>query len=298
MSDIPEKFLEAKAKVVLSQAEKEAMRSHLLDYVANNPINSGTLAETGSYQSLLQILINIKYMPIALLLIVILGGGTSLAAERSLPGDALYGVKTGVNENVRGFFTVGAGAEANWEARLVERRLEEGNKLEAKDEFDAEVEQKLANEVEIHVAKSQEHIATLESDGKTEEAEASRARLQQALAVHLEIVDGVKSDNASEQALEVRVKESIMDNVVNKLEIKLGIPDVEMQVSVPGETKVEETKVETDSGMKVEQNDGSAGGTAGNGGASEEATVKVETETELKSDAGSSAGMVGGKGSI
>ena len=70
--------------------------------------------------------------------VLALGGGASFVAESSVPGDALYVVKTSVNEEVRGILAVGAEADAKWEAELAVRRLEEATKLEARGELTAE----------------------------------------------------------------------------------------------------------------------------------------------------------------
>jgi len=51
--------------------------------------------------------------------------GTSFAAERALPGDALYGFKVGVNESVRGAFNFDAQDRAQWEITKIERRAQE-----------------------------------------------------------------------------------------------------------------------------------------------------------------------------
>lgn len=59
------------------------------------------------------------------------GSGVSYAAESSLPGDALYPVKIGVNEPVREVLAVTPRAKAVWAARRVERRLEEAEALAA-----------------------------------------------------------------------------------------------------------------------------------------------------------------------
>lgn len=45
-------------------------------------------------------------MTLGLIILIILGGSVSVAAENSLPGDALYSIKTNINENVRSMVEV------------------------------------------------------------------------------------------------------------------------------------------------------------------------------------------------
>jgi len=63
--------------------------------------------------------------------LLLTGAGVSYAAEGSLPGDALYPVKVGVNEAVRGVLAVSPRAKAAWTATRVERRLDEIETLAA-----------------------------------------------------------------------------------------------------------------------------------------------------------------------
>ncbi len=75
-----------------------------------------------------------------LIALLILGGGTSLAAKSALPESALYGVKTGFNENLRASFNATDEQKARWDAALEDRRLAEAEKLAAKGKLDAKAE--------------------------------------------------------------------------------------------------------------------------------------------------------------
>ncbi|MDP3793466.1 MAG: DUF5667 domain-containing protein, partial [Candidatus Uhrbacteria bacterium] len=69
---------------------------------------------------------------IVIAIIVVLGGGTSLVAQTSLPGDALYPVKINVNEEAQAFLQTSIEAKARWEVERAERRLEEAEELTVK----------------------------------------------------------------------------------------------------------------------------------------------------------------------
>lgn len=63
--------------------------------------------------------------------LLLLIGGTALAAEGALPGDALYAWKTKVNEPARLAFLPTPIARAEWSMELMTRRLNEAEKLAA-----------------------------------------------------------------------------------------------------------------------------------------------------------------------
>ena len=245
-------------------------------------------------------------MSIALVLILLFGGGTSYVAEGAVPGDALYSVKTGINESIKSAFVVGAEANAHWEARLVERRLAEGARLEAEGELSVEVEEELAVEVEKHADKSQEYIARLEADGKSEQADVAKVRLAQALAVHTAMQSGEMSDNASEQALQVRNKESAISNVVNKLELKLGAPTL---INIDSKADGVDTSSLSESSIVNTAESKATGETVvkpvpastnSDGSTSESGTkVEVKTEVQVKQDGtvvGATENSLTGKG--
>lgn len=63
----------------------------------------------------------------ALLVLVLVGGGTAFAAERALPGDALYGVKVSVIEPAIGSLQSTPSAQADWQVHLASTRLAEAS---------------------------------------------------------------------------------------------------------------------------------------------------------------------------
>ncbi len=76
----------------------------------------------------------IKIASVAILIFTLATGGMTFAAESSLPGDILYPVKTQVNENVvRVIKSVSPAAKAEFEVRMVDRRLKEAEQVEKRD---------------------------------------------------------------------------------------------------------------------------------------------------------------------
>lgn len=105
---------------------------------------------------------------VAALVIVILvaGGGTSLAAEQSLPGDTLYSVKVQFNEPIRGWLAQNPEAQANWQAERLARRLEEMNELESKGRLAEATRQDLETRINEHEMREldqafEQHVADM-----------------------------------------------------------------------------------------------------------------------------------------
>jgi hypothetical protein len=116
----------------------------------------------------------------AFVALIFFTGATSAIAERSLPGDILYPVKTKVNEPAASLVVRrGPDAETRWEASIAKRRLDEAKALLDNPSGDDEA---LASAVR---AAAEERIARLEEltgtpsegDNDSEEAEETAAVL-------------------------------------------------------------------------------------------------------------------------
>ncbi|HEV8666577.1 MAG TPA: hypothetical protein VN665_01875, partial [Candidatus Paceibacterota bacterium] len=90
--------------IKLSQGEKQRMRVNLYNYLEQNPMDAFTAPVKIISKPVASpfFFFSPRYMvPIALLLVVGLSGGTAFAAEGALPGNPLYAVKVNVNEPVQ-----------------------------------------------------------------------------------------------------------------------------------------------------------------------------------------------------
>ncbi len=73
----------------------------------------------------------------ALLLIFLSGNGVVFAAERTLPGDALYPIKVDIVEPLRGALISSPVAKAEYQASIADRRLSESETLAIQGKLDA-----------------------------------------------------------------------------------------------------------------------------------------------------------------
>jgi len=111
-------------------------------------------------------------------IMLIAGGGTSYAAESSVPGDFLYPVKIEVNENVKSAFAVSNEAEASLQARLAEERLEEAEELAARGELTAETSANIITRLQAHYQEAEERSEASEAKGDFESSATVRASLE------------------------------------------------------------------------------------------------------------------------
>ena len=76
-----------------------------------------------------------------IVVLLLVGSGTIMAASSSLPGDTLYPIKT-ATEKVQGFFTLGNESKASFNIKLAQRRI---NELESLSDGNRSIPQSLLN---------------------------------------------------------------------------------------------------------------------------------------------------------
>ncbi|MBI2013319.1 MAG: hypothetical protein HYS87_00565 [Candidatus Colwellbacteria bacterium] len=140
-----------------------------------------------------------KLLSIITLLIALSVGGVSFAAENSLPGDALYPIKVGVNEQVRGALAFGATSKAKWATRLLERRLEEAEQLTIENRMNADARAQVGSNFAAHADRVEAHITELEEKGNVTAAADIASNLAVSLMAHERILDRLQGE-AEEEA--------------------------------------------------------------------------------------------------
>lgn len=87
-----------------------------------------------------------------------------IVAERSVPGDVLYLVKTGINESVQGQLVSSPYEKIEFETRLMERRIAEARLLANEGRLTDEMQVKLAETVKEHSDSVQNGIQKLKAE--------------------------------------------------------------------------------------------------------------------------------------
>ena len=186
MNNIFEQLITRVKRLALPPEDKAAIRDSLLAYMRAHPVSRLTSSSLGrkanedirSSPSLDEVRVgdptrhhpraeglkNNNKLPMSIIVIIalLLSGGVSYAAEGSVPGEALYVIKTEVNEPLKGALAVSEKAQANLEARLATERLEEAEVLAARGTLHAEVSTTLSERFAAHAERVGERIEALE----------------------------------------------------------------------------------------------------------------------------------------
>ena len=137
---------------------------------------------------------------IAVLLVAVLtGGGVSVVAENSLPGDLLYPVKININENVVAVFSLTAKAKAEWEVKRVERRLGEAVKLAEKGELKGDVLTKIESNFSAHADRVESRIKMLEEKGDSRAAVELAEKFETSLEAHEDVLSRLSTKSGEDE---------------------------------------------------------------------------------------------------
>lgn len=136
---------------ILSTKEKYFLRLSLLQKIGRSGVKTERPEPVFSSFSFWVSLTRGPSFRVALasFLIIIMSGGTIVfAAEKSLPGEILYPIKTNINENVvRIISTNSQLSKAQFEAQILEKRLIEAEKLETKELLKEPLKEKIREEI-------------------------------------------------------------------------------------------------------------------------------------------------------
>lgn len=195
------KLLRETEKISLTRSEKTSIRKTLSLFIQKNhvrneaPNRHGFEIHQRSFLTPFNWLMPKTAMPIILVITLFVGATASYAADESLPGELLYPMKLNVNETVRGAFSFSTENKADWEVRILERRLEELEKLAAKGRLNSKTRTEIDSRFGMSTLQLDRHIKTLERDADFEGAADIRSRSEASLRAHIKILEKLASQN-------------------------------------------------------------------------------------------------------
>ncbi len=164
-------------KVTLKTSERRELRERVLSYMEYHPLKKqGGLPATSqtvhgiSSESFITVRFSPLYIRIASGVFAVILILAPFVAERSVPGDVLYLVKTGFNESIRGSFAFSPYQKIEFETKLMERRIAEARTLASEGKLTDEVETHLAETVKEHTHAVQSGLAELRTQNADEAA--------------------------------------------------------------------------------------------------------------------------------
>lgn len=174
-------FLRSSREVRLADAVKARGRESLVVLMRSDPVGGCEPQREGSFFSFFPAHRLVSAGLVAGLVLFIGGGGVSLAAEKSLPGDALYAFKKNVNERVTRTLALTPQAQAQWEISLTARRIGEADRLNALGRLNAQTRMDLEDKATEYVARVNAFVQTLDAKHQAEKAGEVERRLNQVL---------------------------------------------------------------------------------------------------------------------
>ncbi|MDP3741459.1 MAG: DUF5667 domain-containing protein [bacterium] len=229
MREEEEKILMSLKNFTLNSVEKDQVRERLLAFIKLKPVRTG-IGDRHQYRSKafgFALSYMRKPMPIIISIVVLLTAGTSIAAEKAMPGDMLYPIKITVNEEARAFVSFDSEAKAEWEIRRTERRLEEAEHLAAQGRLDAEVSERIEANFQEHAERVRVRIADFEAKDNPEVGADLSEKFEASLRAHEEILlRFAKSTSTAPAEIEAEVEtDTEIEGGVrgkSKIEIEIG----------------------------------------------------------------------------
>ena len=283
------KIIEGVRQIKLSPEEREKMREGLRSFIKHNPVREEIDVRPQLQQRSWIPYLRLKPMPVfAVIAVIILmvGGGTSLAAESALPGDALYLVKVSVNEEVRGAFALSDEAKARLAASLAERRLQEAATLAAEGRLTAEAQAEIESRFNTHVEKFEAKANQLAARGKANAAAELSSNLEASLRAHSQILGNFEAEAKAEAETDTDTDTRVEVRPLTTA-IKVGIGTIE-RARTNAEAKVSagaaaDVEAAAEGKLKAATNKiAEARGAISRTKGSIEADVTAQAEAELK----------------
>lgn len=180
-----ENLTEKTQNVRLSSAEKFDMLQDLRAYADTHPAKS-------PYQAVWFRQVT-AYMAVFALLIG--SGVTSFAAEDALPGDALYGIKTNINEGVVRTLPLPASAKAKVEISMIDRRMGELEKMIVTNQDSPENVDIILKKIDDHKEEFDTHVLALAENPVDDKVDDIHAELETVVDAHIVVLEEITSED-------------------------------------------------------------------------------------------------------
>lgn len=188
-------------KINLKASERRELRERIFSYMEYHPLpkQKGVEIQFAGVQgeSFTVFRFNAWYTKVAGAVFAILLIFAPVVAERSLPGDVLYLIKTGLNEPFQAQFVNSPYEKIEFETKLMERRIAEARVLANEGTLTDEVRSQITADVKVHTSAVQsglEELRAQDADGAALAEIAFNSSLEVQSAV---LEENENSDNAA-----------------------------------------------------------------------------------------------------
>lgn len=153
----------------LKKEEKIDIRHRLKDFAQKNPVTRNTSTKIVSPYHGFSFYFT-RYVSVFVLILLVSGGGVSVVAQKSLPGDSLYLVKTRFNEEVRGLVIFNPELKTLFEVEKAQERLMEARSLSQLGKLNPELKKEIFESFKNYERKVDQGLIELARSGKLKEA--------------------------------------------------------------------------------------------------------------------------------
>lgn len=247
MDDILKNLKDSSGRVKLETNERVSARETLLMFMKENPLKQEK--NLPIYQPILisntkspyvPEVWSIKYRSLIMnfaIVVIVFGLGTGAFAERAVPGNLLYGIKLGINENIKGAFSFTANQKINHNLNAIERRLEEGESLVASGTYEPTNGDSLNQSISKNIANLSSYIGDFEKNGDSGRALRVLAQTEVLLKGHVAYLESVSSSS------DVSTLQTAVDSQKNNIsESKLAL---EQRILATKDNNLEISTLET-----------------------------------------------------
>ncbi len=146
---------------------------------------------------------------------LIVTGAVPVFAEKALPGDLLYPIKTNFNERLQVFIETTPEEKAKKESIFAAKRLEEAEVLLFEGKLKPEIAIRVHQSFEFHLANVQKQLSLLEKDKDFEKMVEVGVSLQTKVAVHVAVLKDVELNTImlSQEKVERVAQENNFENL-------------------------------------------------------------------------------------
>jgi hypothetical protein len=187
MKRFSEQFKKQSETIRLTTAEREDLRERISTYMEYHPRTTKPVETTPDTQPVRSSGLWRRWR-------VLLGGVVALSlllvpvlAEQSKPGDILYAIKVGLNEEVRDTLSSSSYEKVEWETEQLNRRLVEAQLLAQEGRLTGEMETEVAAAVRKHSESARKSIAAMR-ETNPDEAALAEITLNALLDVHSSVL--------------------------------------------------------------------------------------------------------------
>jgi len=236
MNSLIEQLKSLRSRVRLEPARAEKVRQNLVHFIeAEEAVRVRETERHTIQRSISTRFTRFRFTTTvsAMLVLAVLGASTSFAAQRSLPGELLYPVKVGVNEQIVGLLQFSSQTKAHYEVELVDERLKEAVSLSVQGKLDATTTREIEARLETNISKTERSIDSLRTRGDTQTAADVASDFESVLRVGSAVLGeaGKREDRAG--SLKGRV-----DAVLHRAS---GVrTEIETEVTSPSGTSTED----------------------------------------------------------